>query len=51
MPHHTRDFSMHRSITIAVIALVHRIRNGQFGLRRLGVGRAARAFWNAELGG
>ena len=41
----------HAAITIAGIELVHRIRKGQFGLRRLGVrGRAAPAVWNAVLG-
>ena len=39
------------AITIAGIELMHRIRKGQFGLRRLGVhGRAAPAAWNAVLG-
>ena len=36
--------------TIAGIELMHRIRKGQFGLRRFGVqGRAAPAVWNAVL--
>jgi transposase-like protein len=40
----------HAAITIAGIELMHRIRKGQFGLRRLGVrGRAAPAVWNAVL--
>jgi transposase-like protein len=39
------------AITIAGIELMHRIRKGQFGLRRLDVqGRAAPAVWNAVLG-
>jgi transposase-like protein len=39
------------AITIAGIELMHRIRKGQFGLRRLGVhGRVAPAVWNAVLG-
>jgi hypothetical protein len=39
------------AITIAGIELLHRIRKGQFALRRLGVqGRAAPAVWNAVLG-
>ena len=39
------------AITIAGIELMHRIRKGQFGLRRLGVrGRTAPAVWNAVLG-
>ena len=39
------------AITITGIELMHRIRKGQFGLRRLGVrGRAAPAIWNAVLG-
>ena len=39
------------AITIAGIELMHRIRKGQFGLRRLGVrGRAVPAVWNAMLG-
>ena len=39
------------AITIAGIELMHRIRKGQFGLRRLGVqGGAAPAIWNAILG-
>jgi transposase-like protein len=38
------------AITIAGIELLHRIRKGQFRLRRLGVqGRAAPAVWNAVL--
>ena len=38
------------AVTIAGIELMHRIRKGQFGLRRLGVqGRAAPAVWNAVL--
>ena len=37
-------------ITIAGIELIHRIRKGQFGLRRLGVQRrAAPTIWNAAL--
>jgi transposase-like protein len=41
----------HAAITIAGIELMHRIRKGQFGLRRLGVrGQAASAIWNAVLG-
>ena len=41
----------HAAITIAGIELMHRIRKGQFGLRRLGVrGRAVPAVWNAMLG-
>jgi transposase-like protein len=41
----------HAAITIAGIELMHRIRKGQFGLRRLGVqGRPAPAIWNAVLG-
>ena len=40
----------HAAITIAGVELMHRIRKGQFGLRRLGVrGRAAPAVWNAVL--
>ena len=39
------------AITIAGIELMHRIRKGQFGLRRLGVqGGTAPAIWNAILG-
>jgi transposase-like protein len=39
------------AVTIAGIELMHRIRKGQFGLRRLGVrGRTAPAVWNAVLG-
>ena len=39
------------AITIAGIELMHRIRKGQFGLRRLGVQRGtAPAIWNAILG-
>jgi hypothetical protein len=39
------------AVTIAGIELMHRIRKGQFRLRRLGDrGRAARAVWNAVLG-
>jgi hypothetical protein len=39
------------AITIAGIALLHRIRKGPFGLRRLGVrGQAAPEVWNAVLG-
>lgn len=39
------------AITIAGIELMHRIRKGQFGLRRFGVqGRTAPAIWNAILG-
>ena len=38
------------AITIAGIELMHRIRNGQFGLGRLGLqGRLAPAVWNALL--
>jgi hypothetical protein len=38
------------AITIAGIELMHRIRKGQFGLRRFGVqGRAVPAIWNAVL--
>ena len=38
------------AITIAGIELLHRIRKGQFALRRLGVqGRAAPAVWNTVL--
>ena len=38
------------AVTIAGIELMHRIRKGQFGLRRLGVrGRTAPAVWNAVL--
>jgi hypothetical protein len=38
-------------ITIAGIELMHCIRKGQFGLRRLGVrGQAAPAVWNTVLG-
>jgi transposase-like protein len=38
------------AITIAGIELLHRIRKGQFGLRRVGVqGRVAPAVWNAVL--
>jgi transposase-like protein len=41
----------HAAITIAGIEMMHRIRKGQFGLRRLGVrGRAAPAVWSAVLG-
>jgi transposase-like protein len=41
----------HAAITIAGIELMHRIRKGQFGLRRLRVrGRAAPAIWRAVLG-
>ena len=37
-------------ITIAGIELMHRIRKGQFGLRRLAVqGGAAPTIWNAIL--
>jgi len=37
-------------ITIAGIELMHRIRKGQFGLRRFGLqGRIAPAVWNAVL--
>jgi transposase-like protein len=39
------------AVTIAGIELMHRIREGQFGLARLGVqGLAAPAVWNAVLG-
>ena len=38
------------AITIAGIELMHRVRKGQFALRRLGVhGRAAPAVWNSVL--
>jgi hypothetical protein len=38
------------AITIAGIELLHRIRKGQFALRRLGAqGGAAPAVWNAVL--
>jgi transposase-like protein len=38
------------AITIAGIELMHRIRKGQFGLRRFGAqGRAVPAIWNAVL--
>ena len=38
------------AITIAGIELLHRIRKGQFGLRRLGVqGQPAPEVWNAVL--
>jgi hypothetical protein len=38
------------AITIAGIELMHRIRKGRFGLRRLGLqGRTASAVWNAVL--
>ncbi len=41
----------HAAVTIAGIELMHRIRKGQFGLRRLGVrGRVAPAIWRAVLG-
>ena len=41
----------HAAITIAGVELMHRIRKGQFGLRRLGVrGRDAPAIWRAVLG-
>jgi transposase-like protein len=41
----------HAAITIAGIALMHRIHKRQFGLRPLGLqGRAAPAVWNAVLG-
>jgi transposase-like protein len=41
----------HAATTIAGIELMHCIRKGQFGLRRLGVqGRAAPAVWNVVLG-
>jgi transposase-like protein len=40
----------HAAITIAGIELMHRIRKGQFGLRRFGIqGQAASAIWNAVL--
>ena len=40
----------HAAITIAGIEVMHRIRKGQFGLRRFGVrGQAASAIWNAVL--
>ena len=40
----------HAVTTIAGIELMHRIRKGQFGLRRFGAqGRAAPAAWNAVL--
>jgi transposase-like protein len=39
------------AITVAGIELMHRIRKGQFGLRRLGIqGGAAPRIWNAILG-
>ena len=39
------------AITIAGIELMHRIRKGQFGLRRLSLQRrTAPAVWNAVLG-
>ena len=39
------------AITIAGIELLHRIRKGQFGLRRLGVqGQPASEVWSAVLG-
>lgn len=39
------------AITIADIELMHRVRKGQFGLRRLSVqGGAAPGVWNATLG-
>jgi len=39
------------AITIAGIELMHRIRKGQFALRRLGShGGTAPAIWNAILG-
>lgn len=38
------------AVMIAGIELMHRIRKGQFNLRRLGVkGQAAPAIWNAVL--
>ena len=38
------------AITIAGIELMHRIRKGQFGLRRFGLQRrSAPAIWNAVL--
>ena len=38
------------AVTIAGVELIHRIRKGQFGLRRLGLqGRTAPAVWNAVL--
>jgi transposase-like protein len=38
------------AIVIAGIELMHRIRKGQFGLRRLGLqGQTAPAVWNAAL--
>jgi hypothetical protein len=40
----------HAAITIANIEPMHRIRKGQFGLRRLGIrGRAAPTIWDAAL--
>jgi transposase-like protein len=40
----------HAAITLAGIELMHRIRKGQFGLRRLSVqGQTASAVWNAVL--
>jgi hypothetical protein len=40
----------HAAVTIAGIELMHRIRNGQFRLRHLGVrGQAAPAIWTAVL--
>jgi DDE domain len=42
----------HAAITIAGIKLMHRIRKGQYGLRRLGVrGRAASAVWECSTRG
>jgi transposase-like protein len=39
------------AITVAGIELMHRIRKGRFGLRRLGIqGGAAPRIWNAILG-
>jgi hypothetical protein len=44
-----REFK-NAAITIAGIELLHRIRKGQFGLRRLNVqGQAAPEVWNAVL--
>lgn len=41
----------HAATTIAGIELMHRIRKGQFGLRRLGVlGGAVPEVWNIVLG-
>ena len=40
----------HAAITLAGIELMHRIRKGQFGLRRLSIqDRTASAVWHAVL--